>query len=343
MDVWLDEGKSNNRFQIKVKADEEEPEATFQFYAPTREDQEEWVFFIKEAFDIYQAEATKKRGRAELKQIFETEAIGVVRQDFSGLVKTFNDCVQKLNLTYTHNLGDRGEYAEDDESLDMLQSFVMGTVAVTRELREDISELQDKLVLLTMGHDEREMASVLKMQRVFRMRQAKRFAAGKQTAIVSIQANWRGHTAREEQRERKEAAAAIQNAFRKRNETESSRAAVRIQQAFRRCRAAALVRGVGNKLAQDGAAALWNSIVDSSCGALFYCRLCGSPLDAVSPRRVCGICCFTETAAFQQRTEGDDDPSALQGEAAVQELAIKAVLASPNWLDALKNLIYFCK
>jgi hypothetical protein len=33
------------------------------FYAPTREDQEEWVFFIKEAFDIYKAEATKKRGR----------------------------------------------------------------------------------------------------------------------------------------------------------------------------------------------------------------------------------------------------------------------------------------
>ena len=30
VDVWLDEGKSNNRFQIKVKADEEEPEATFQ-------------------------------------------------------------------------------------------------------------------------------------------------------------------------------------------------------------------------------------------------------------------------------------------------------------------------
>ena len=25
----------------------------------------------------------------------------------------------------------------------------------------------------------------------------------------------------------------------------------------------------------------------------------------------------------------------------MQELAIKAVLASPNWLDALKNLIYF--
>jgi hypothetical protein len=55
-------------------------------------------------------------------------------------VKTFNACVKKLNQTYTHSMGEREEYAEDDESLDMLQSFVMGTVAVTRELREDISE-----------------------------------------------------------------------------------------------------------------------------------------------------------------------------------------------------------
>jgi|EP01046_Picozoa_sp_COSAG06_P001242 hypothetical protein len=213
VDVWLDEGKKNNRFQIKVKGDDEEEgeaEGTFQFYAPTKEDQEEWVFFIKEAFDAFQAEATKKRGRAELKQIFERESIGVVRQDFSGLVKTFNACVKKLNQTYTISLGDREEYAEDEESLDMLQSFVMGTVAVTRELQEDIAELQDKLMLLTMGHDEREMAAVLKMQQNFRMRQAKKLAKGKQGAIVSIQSMWRGHTSRNEQRERHEAAVAIQ-------------------------------------------------------------------------------------------------------------------------------------
>jgi len=109
-------------------------------------------------------------------------------------------------------------------------SIVTGC-CLTRDYR-----LQDKLVLLTMGHDEREMASVLKMQRVFRMRQAKRLAKGKQSAIVSIQANWRGHTAREDQRERQEAATAIQSAFRNKAENESSRAATRIQQAFRRCR-----------------------------------------------------------------------------------------------------------
>jgi hypothetical protein len=32
--------------------------------------------------------------------------------------------------TYAMKLKDREEYAEDDESLDNLQSFVMGTVAV---------------------------------------------------------------------------------------------------------------------------------------------------------------------------------------------------------------------
>ena len=132
-------------------------------------------------------------------------------------------------------LKDREEYAEDDESLDMLQSFVMGTVAVrcrtrslankchsdvlksvamgpqvTRELREDIEELQDKLILLTMGHDEREMAAVLKMHRNFRMRQAKKHARGKQDAIVRIQSTWRGHTERGIQQERHDAAKTIQ-------------------------------------------------------------------------------------------------------------------------------------
>jgi hypothetical protein len=97
VDVWLDEGKANNRFQIKVKGDDEEAEGTFQFYAPTREDQEEWVFFIKEAFDAYRAEATQKRGRSELKQIFQSESIGLVKQDFKGLVKSFDDCMKKLN------------------------------------------------------------------------------------------------------------------------------------------------------------------------------------------------------------------------------------------------------
>ena len=95
--VWLDEGKKNNRFQIKIKGDDDESEGTYQFYAPTKEDQEEWVFFIKEAFDAYQAEATQKRGRAELKQIFESESIGVVKRDFQGLVKSFDACMKKLN------------------------------------------------------------------------------------------------------------------------------------------------------------------------------------------------------------------------------------------------------
>lgn len=133
-------------------------------------------------------------------------------------------------------LTDREEYAEDDESLDMLQSFVMGTVAVrcqigiladvallwctervafggqvTRELQDDIRELQDKLILLTMGHDEREMAAVLKMQRNFRMRQAKKLARGKQDAIVTIQSMWRGHAARSMQQERHDAAKIIQS------------------------------------------------------------------------------------------------------------------------------------
>lgn len=81
---------------------------------------------------------------------------------------------------------------------------------VTRELREDIEELQDKLVLLTMGHDEREMAAVLQMQRNFRMRQAKKHARGKQDAIVKIQSIWRGHAEREVQQERHDAAKMIQ-------------------------------------------------------------------------------------------------------------------------------------
>jgi hypothetical protein len=97
VDVWLDEGKQNNRFQIKVKGDDEETEGTFQFYAPTPEDQEEWVFFIKEAFDAYQAEATQKRGRAELRQIFERESMGVVQQDFKVLTRNFDDCMKKLS------------------------------------------------------------------------------------------------------------------------------------------------------------------------------------------------------------------------------------------------------
>ena len=46
-------------------------------------------------------------------------------------------------------------------------------------------------------------------------------------------------------------------------------------------------------------------------------------------------------AAFNCRKVDDTDPSALQGEAAVQEQAIKAIAASPNWLDALKNLVFF--
>lgn len=123
--------------------------------------------------------------------------------------------------------------------------------------------------------------------------------------------------------------------------SKSTRAAARIQKAYRRYRAAALVRGVGSALAQDGAAALWNSIVDSSGSALFFCRLCGSPLDAVAPRRVCGVCSFTEMAAFNCREVDEADPSALQGEAAVQEQAIKAIAASPNWIEALKNLVFF--
>ena len=81
---------------------------------------------------------------------------------------------------------------------------------VTRELREDIEELQDKLILLTMGHDEREMAAVLKMQRNFRVRQAKKFAQGKQDAIVQIQAIWRGYSERNALLERHEAASIIQ-------------------------------------------------------------------------------------------------------------------------------------
>ena len=36
----------------------------------------------------------------------------------------------RFSQTYQMKLTDREEYAEDDESLDMLQSFVMGTVAV---------------------------------------------------------------------------------------------------------------------------------------------------------------------------------------------------------------------
>jgi len=134
---------------------------------------------------------------------------------------------------------------------------------------------------------------------------------------------------------------ALDRWVRNRHDTEHSRAAIKIQKAYRRCRAAALVRGVGSALAQDGAAALWNSIVDSSGSALFFCRLCGSPLDAVAPRRICGVCCFTEMAAFNYREIDETDPSALQGEAAVQEQAIKAIVASPNWLDTLKNLVFF--
>jgi hypothetical protein len=82
---------------------------------------------------------------------------------------------------------------------------------VTRELQDDIQELQDKLILLTMGHDEREMAAVLKMQRNFRMRQAKKLARGKQDAIVTIQSMWRGHTERSIQQERHDAAKIIQS------------------------------------------------------------------------------------------------------------------------------------
>ena len=36
----------------------------------------------------------------------------------------------RFSQTYQMKLTDREEYAEDVESLDMLQSFVMGTVAV---------------------------------------------------------------------------------------------------------------------------------------------------------------------------------------------------------------------
>lgn len=46
-------------------------------------------------------------------------------------------------------------------------------------------------------------------------------------------------------------------------------------------------------------------------------------------------------AAFNYREIDETDPSALQGEAAVQEQAIKAIVASPNWLDTLKNLVFF--
>lgn len=82
---------------------------------------------------------------------------------------------------------------------------------MTRELQEDIAELQDKLKLLTMGHDEREMAAVVKMQRNFRVRQAKKVAQGKMHAIVDIQSCYRGYMVRSAEKERHEAATLIQS------------------------------------------------------------------------------------------------------------------------------------
>ena len=338
--VWADAEKKNFRFQIKAKGEEE---GTYQFYAPTRQDQREWVQMVDEAFQAYQAELSKKHGRKELQQIFEEQAIGVVKAEFEGLRSTFDECMAKMMQTYTISLGERKAYAEDEESLDHLQHFVMATVGVSRDLREDIDELRQKLALLTMGHDEREMAAVLQLQRNFRRMRAQRESQGKRGAIVTIQSCWRGHAARDELRQQHEAAATIQTAFRYKVLRSNEVAARKIQRAYRRSRAAAVVRGVGSRLtatattSRDEAAALWSAIVDTSCGALFFCRLCGSPLDTVSPARRCGVCAFTEPGVFEKQAP-TDDPSALQGEAAVQELAKQAIVASPNWLDALKNL-----
>ena len=130
-----------------------EEEGTYQFYAPTRQDQREWVQMVDEAFQAYQAELSKKHGRKELQQIFEEQAIGVVKAEFEGLRSTFDECMAKMMETYTISLGERKAYAEDEESLDQLQHFVMATVGVSRDLREDIDELWQKLALLTMGHD----------------------------------------------------------------------------------------------------------------------------------------------------------------------------------------------
>eukprot|EP01052_Picozoa_sp_SAG31_P035895 SAG31_NODE_4394_length_3272_cov_1.708478_3_plen_180_part_00 len=115
--VWADTDKKNFRFQIQT------PARTMQVYAPTEQDQFEWVRLLSDAVEAYQIEMNRKRGRQELKDLFEQEVVTASRREFATLIATFNGCVEKLRRTYAA-LGDRGEYQEDEASLAFLRSFV---------------------------------------------------------------------------------------------------------------------------------------------------------------------------------------------------------------------------
>eukprot|EP01048_Picozoa_sp_COSAG05_P005513 COSAG05_NODE_329_length_11294_cov_59.570076_4_plen_72_part_00 len=49
-----------------------------------------------------------------------------------------------------------------------LETFVISARGVMLEIREDAEALENKLSLLTMGHDTDELSAVLQMQRAFR-------------------------------------------------------------------------------------------------------------------------------------------------------------------------------
>jgi hypothetical protein len=335
--VWGDSDKKNFRFQIQTA------EKTLQLYTQTEQDQYEWVRTLTEAIEDYQLELNRRRGRHELKTLFESEVIGASRTEFAKLIQTFNGAIEKLRITYAA-LGDRGEYAEDADSLAFLRSFVPASVGVVKNIREDMAELDAKLDLLTMGHDEEEMQAVRLVQRKFRAVQSRRQVRARRNAIVKLQAWVRGSRRRLLWRAQCSAAVVFQRFWRGRTRAQQLRMVRRIQAVYRRFRLRKLIGlTVG---AQYSSTDMWNNLLDSSLAALFYCSLCGCPLEHCAPRRQCGVCLFVEDAPFQLQRRAPTARGTYSGvskEQAAQlvDLAATAVTNCANAMEATKNALYF--
>ena len=93
------------------------------------------------------------------------------RAEFGRLIQTFNGCLAQLHETYRECLDTKEAYAlETDADVAALETFVLSARGVMDDIRDDAEALENKLALLTMGHDQEELSAVLQMQRAFRAR-----------------------------------------------------------------------------------------------------------------------------------------------------------------------------
>eukprot|EP01052_Picozoa_sp_SAG31_P035894 SAG31_NODE_4394_length_3272_cov_1.708478_2_plen_274_part_00 len=227
------------------------------------------------------------------------------------------------------------------------------SVGVVKGIREDIAELDVKLSLLTLGHDEQQMDAVRLVQRHYRRVQARRLDANRLAAAVQLQAWVRCWQRRRLWRGQLAAAIAIQRFVRDRTEAKQLEATALIQIVYRRYRLRRLV-GISalGRGAQQQAADMWNMMLDSSLSSLFYCSCCGCPLQPrhTAPKRSCEVCMFAEPAPFQpssSKSIADRGAAGLYGslsadqESQLLNVVSATVAACPNRTEAAKNALYF--